>query len=88
MPTERYRLETRDPIFKGVAQYARIDNSWSRGMLKKVFLTPSRLSVILIHPYIAKDERAFEGAWAYKEKYNAQTVIVGELREDKEDKKG
>lgn len=76
-----YTLETKDPTFRGVTQSARIDNSWSRGMLKKVYLSPMGITVILIHPWLAKDQRAFEGAWAYKEKYNCQTVIVGELKE-------
>ncbi len=75
-----YTLSTKDITFAGVIQSAEIEKSWSRGMLKKVHLSPMGICVILIHPWLAKDQRAFEGAWRYKEKYNAQTVIVGELK--------
>jgi hypothetical protein len=76
-----YTLSTRDPLFDGIIQTAEIETSWSRGMLKKVYLSPSGICAILVHPWLAKDQRAFEDAWRYKEKYGAQTVIVGELKE-------
>lgn len=81
MTTTTYILETKDPLFDGVTQQAEIEESWSRGMLKKVYLSPKGITVILIHPWLAKDQKSFEGAWKYKEKYKAQTVIVGELKE-------
>jgi hypothetical protein len=76
-----YTLSTKDPTFAGIAQSAEIENSWSRGMIRKVYLSPSGICVILVHPWLARDQRAFEDAWRYKEKYNAQTVIVGTLEE-------
>ncbi len=76
-----YILETRDPTFTGVSQEAEIEQSWSRGMLKKVYLSPMGITVILIHPWLATDQRSFESAWRYKERFKAQTVIVGELKE-------
>lgn len=76
-----YTLSTKDPTFAGITQSAEIEKSWSSGMLKKVYLLPMGITAILIHPWLAKDQRSFEGAWRYKEKYNCQTVIVGELEE-------
>lgn len=76
-----YTLETKDPTFAGVTQEAEVEMSWSIGLLKKVYLSPMRITVILVHPWLAKDQRSFESAWRYKEKYGAQTVIVGELKE-------
>lgn len=76
-----YTLKTKDPTFAGVTQEAEVEMSWSRGMLKKVYLSPMGITVILVHPWLAKDQRLFEDAWRYREKYGAQTVIVGELKE-------
>lgn len=77
-----YTLETKDPTFAGVTQSAEIEKSWSRGLLKKVYLSPMEISVVLIHPWLANaGDIVFQDAWGYKEKYNAQTVIVGELKE-------
>lgn len=76
-----YTLETKDLLFDGVTQQAKIEESWSRGLLKKIHLSPKGITVILVHPWLAKDQRSFESAWRYKEKYGAQTVIVGELKE-------
>lgn len=78
-----YTLETKDPTFRGVSQTAEVEKSWSHGMLKKVYLSPMGITVILVHPWLAKDQKSFESAWGYKEKFGAQTVIVGELKEDK-----
>lgn len=78
-----YTLETKDPTFRGVSQTGELEKSWSRGMFKKVYLSPMGITVILVHPWLARDQKAFESAWHYKEKYGAQTVIVGELKENK-----
>ena len=75
-----YTLETKDPTFESVSQDAKIIESWSRGMLKKVYLSPMGITAILVHPWLAKDQKAFETAWKYKEKFGAQTVIVGTLK--------
>lgn len=75
-----YTLETKDPTFTCVTQEAEVEMSWSRGMLKKVYLSPMGITIILVHPWLANDQRSFESAWRYKEKYGAQTVIVGELK--------
>jgi hypothetical protein len=80
-----YTLETKDPLFASVIQTAEIETSWSRGMIRKVYLSPMGISAILVHPWLATDQHAFEDAWKYKEKYNAQTVIVGTLEEQKGD---
>lgn len=77
-----YTLVTKDPTFAGVTQSAEIYDSWSRGLLKKVYLSPMGITVILVHPWLAKDQRAFEDAWRYREKYGAQTVIVGTLERE------
>lgn len=76
-----YTLETKDPTFAGVTQSAEIEKSWSRGLLKKVYLSPMGITVILVHPWLASSDECMQDAWRYKEKYGAQTVIVGELKE-------
>lgn len=77
-----YTLETKDPTFAGVTQSAEIEKSWSRGMIRKVYLSPMGISVILVHPWLANaGDAIIQDAWRYKEKYGAQTVIVGELKE-------
>lgn len=77
-----YLLETKDPTFS-LPQYAEIEKSWSHGLLRKVYLSPMGITVILVHPWLANaGDVVFQDAWRYKEKYNAQTVIVGELKEE------
>lgn len=75
-----YTLETKDPTFS-LPQYAETEKSWSRGLLKKVYLSPMGISVILIHPWLASNDKVIEDAWRYREKHGAQTVVVGELKE-------
>lgn len=81
--TTAYTLETKDPTFAGVTQQAEIEKSWSRGLLKKVYLSPMNMMVILIHPWLASSDKGMQDAWRYREKYGAQTVVVGEIKEIK-----
>lgn len=76
-----YTLETKDPTFAGVTQQAEIEKSWSRGLLRKVHLSPMGITVILIHPWLASNDKGMQDAWRYREKHGAQTVVIGELKE-------
>lgn len=80
-----YKLETKDPNFPwcpdGDTEYVEVEKSWSHGLLKKIRLV-NGLSAILIHPWLANaGDIIFQDAEKKAEKYHADVVIVGELKE-------
>lgn len=73
-----YTLETKDPTFRGVIQQAKIYDSWSRGLIKKVYLKPSGILAILVHPGYQRikgllKELLFNDVW-YTESHQKEQI--------------